>query len=156
LAARDDLRSQDNVCVLMYDAASLIDQTLSRTIDRDFFERFGSTTQTMWEKIKRIDGIDTRLVLLCVDSLNEYGKPKELLAWLNELIQRPWPWLKVVIVSRPEAWQSIKRGIPLASALYAREEDGTPGTIPEAFNYSERLDPFSRAELPMAYAIYQR
>src|SRR5437660_12578111 len=72
------------------------------------------------------------------------------------MIQKPWPWLKVVIVSRPEAWQSIKRGVKLAETLYYRAEGETPGAISELFNYSERLEPFSRRELPLVYARYQR
>jgi hypothetical protein len=155
LAAREELQSREDVCVLMYDAASPMEYPLMEIINEDFHERMGWTTQRLWEKIKSIDGIDRQLVLLCVDSLNEHKQPRKLLEQLNDLIQRPWPWLKVVIVSRPEAWQFIKREITLASALYAREEDGAPGAILESFNYSERLEPFSRQELPLVYARYQ-
>ncbi len=155
LAARQELQSREGVCMLMYDAASL-ERPLMETIEEDFHERRGWTTQRLWEKIKSIDGIDQRLVLLCVDALNEHEQPKPLLKQLNELLQRPWPWLKVVIVSRPEAWQSIRRGVKLAEALYYRGEGGTPGAILESFNYSERLEPFSRQELPLVYAKYQQ
>ncbi len=156
LAARQELQAREDICVLMYDAASLMESPLMETVNEDFHERLGWTAQRLWEKIKNIDGIDERLVLFCVDALNEHEQPKPLLKQLNELIQRPWPWLKVVIVSRPEAWQSIKRGMRLAETLYFREADEPPGAISEAFNYSERLELFSRRELPLVYAKYQR
>jgi hypothetical protein len=156
LAAHEELQSREGVCVLMYDAGSPMEHPLMETIEENFHEQVGWTTQRLWEKIKNIDGIGKWLVLFCVDALNEHEQPRPLLKQLNELIQRPWLWLKVVIVSRPEAWQSIKRGVKLAETLYYREEDETPGTILESFNYSESLEPFSRRELPLVYARYQR
>ncbi len=157
LAARDELQAREDVCMLMYDAGSLMEHPLMETVDEDFHEQVGWTVQGLWEKIKSIDGIDKRLVLFCVDALNEHEEARTLLKQLNELIQKPWPWLKVVIVSRPEAWQFIKRGVKLAEALYYREEGEAPGAISESFNYSERLEPFSRREeLPLVYAKYQR
>ncbi len=156
LAARKELQSQESVCMLMYDAASL-EHPLVETIEEDFHQqRRAWTTQRLWEKIENIDGIDKRLVLLCMDALNEHEQPRPLLRQLNELIQRPWPWLKVVIVSRPEAWQSIRYGVKLAEALYYRGEGATLGAILESFNYSERLEPFSRQELPLVYAKYKQ
>jgi len=156
LSVHEELQARERVCVLIYDAGSPMEHPLMETINEDFHEQVGWTTQRLWEKIKSIDGIDKRLVLFCVDALNEHEQPRPLLKQLNELIQRPWPWLKVVIVSRPEAWQSIKRGVKLAETLYYREEDEAPGAILESFNYSERLEPFSRRELPLVYARYQR
>src|SRR5713101_3296000 len=156
LAAREELQSREGVCMLMYDAGSLMEYPLIEAINEDFHEQVGWTTQRLWEKIKSIDGIDKRLVLFCIDALNEHEQPRPLLKQLNELIQRPWPWLKVVIVSRPEAWQSIKRGVKPAEALYYRGEGEAPGAILESFNYSERLEPFSRQELQEVYARYER
>lgn len=156
LAAREELQAREDVCMLMYDAGSPMEHTLMETINEDFNEQVGWTTQQLWEKIKNIDGIDKRLVLFCVDALNEHEQPRPLLKQLNELIQKSWPWLKVLIVSRPEAWQSIKRGMRLAETLYYRAEIEVPGAISESFNYSERLEPFSRRELPLVYARYQR
>ncbi len=156
LAAREELQSREGVCMLMYDAGSLMEYPLMEAINEDFHEQVGWTTQRLWEKIKSIDGIDKRLVLFCIDALNEHEQPRPLLKQLNELIQRPWPWLKVVIVSRPEAWQSIKRGVKPAEALYYRGEGEAPGAILESFNYSERLEPFSRQELQEVYARYER
>jgi hypothetical protein len=113
--------------------------------------------QDVWREIAQVDGMEERLVVLCVDAINENPQAKELLKQLDELVQGPWPWLKVVFSSRPETWQVIKRGVRLAEALYYREE-GTEslGVELEPFSYSEQMVPFSRQELPEAYAKYQQ
>ncbi|NJN95074.1 MAG: hypothetical protein HC875_13710 [Anaerolineales bacterium] len=72
-------------------------------------------------------------------------------------MQSPWPWLKVIFSSRPETWQAIKRGIRLTEALYYREAGAeTLGVELEPFSYSEQMEPFSRQELPLAYAKYRQ
>ena len=62
----------------------------------------------------------------------------------------------MVVTSRPEAWRAIKRGVRLAEARYYREpgEDKLEVEM-EPFSYSERLDPFTRDELPRVYEKYQ-
>ncbi len=76
---------------------------------------------------------------------------------LNELVQNPWPWLKIVFSSRTETWKEIKRGVKLAEALYYREQgEETLGVELEPFSYSERMEPFLHVEeLPNVYAKYQ-
>ena len=67
----------------------------------------------------------------------------------------PWPWLKVLISCRPETWQTIKKGIKLAEAFYYKSEEKDTVEIElTPFSYSERIEPFSRQELPEVYAKY--
>jgi membrane protein YqaA with SNARE-associated domain len=97
------------------------------------------------------------LVILCVDAINESPRAKELLRQLDGLVQDPWPWLKVVVSSRPETWQAIKGGVKLAEAFYYREKGSRTLEVElEPFSYSERMEPFSRQELPEAYAKYRQ
>ncbi|MFN8490354.1 MAG: hypothetical protein U0350_22390 [Caldilineaceae bacterium] len=160
LALREELQARSDVCVLMYDSASLrVESSVTTVISQDFDNRLvlaGQRIQEVWREIAKIDGIEERLVILFVDAINEHPQAKELLRQLDELAQAPWPWLKVVFSSRPETWQTIKRGVRLAEGLYYREEGAeTLGVELEPFTYSEKLEPFSAHELPAAYAKYQ-
>jgi hypothetical protein len=158
LAAHEELQFREDVCVLIYDAASLIERPLDEILN-EHFQRWGPpriewTTQKLWKKIDDIDGIDKRRFLFFIDALNEQEREqaKALLKQLDKLISS-WSWLKVVIVSRPEAWQFIKSGVKLPESRYYQRDGGTLGG---SFNYSERLEPFSRHELPMVYEKYRQ
>jgi type II secretory pathway predicted ATPase ExeA len=152
---------RDDVCMLMYDGAKM-DMRLSVTaiIDRDVARRFSLSArpmETVWQEINRIEAIEQRLVILWVDAINENPHARELLRQLDELAQEGWPWLKIVFSSRPETWRTIKRGVKLAEALYYRAEGSESlGVELEPFSYSEQMEPFSRHELPAAYARYQQ
>jgi hypothetical protein len=155
-------QSRDDLCVLMYDGANLpvASSSLTEIISQDFSERvplFRQPVQQVWHEITRIDGIEEHLVVLCVDAINENPQATELLRQLDALIQGPWPWLKIVLSSRPETWQSIKRGVKLSETLYY-QEPGTEllGVKLEPFSYSEQMEPFTPQELPEVYSKYQR
>jgi hypothetical protein len=156
LAMEEEFQRSDNeMCFLIYDAI-YISTKLSITdfITQHFNESSlldGYKIQNVWEEIDRIDGRGERLVVLCVDALNENHRPEELLQQLNELAQRGLPWLKIVLTSRPETWWRIKREVGgLAQGLYYQESED------KMFSYSALMDPFSREELSEVYGKYQR
>jgi hypothetical protein len=163
LALGEELyRSRNDICVLMYDGANLkVEPSITHFIGQDFRDRItlaGQPIQQMWQEIGKIDGMETRLVVLCVDAVNESPRALELLRQLDELVQKPWPWLKIVFSSRPETWKKISQDAKLAEALYysERQTEGI-GLELESFSYSEQMEPFSRdEELPEAYARYQQ
>src|SRR5207302_466172 len=130
LALAEELQqSRDDVCVLMYDGANLpiASSSLTQIISQDFSDHVLLSRQPVhqvWQEIARIEGIDERQVIVCVDAINENPQASELLRHLDALVQSRWPWLKVVLSSRPETWKEIKRGVKLAEAFYYRE----PGT----------------------------
>jgi hypothetical protein len=164
LALGEELHwSRGDVCVLMYDGANLkVEPSVTGVITQDFEDRItvgGRRMQQVWHEMAKVGGIEGRLVILCVDAINENPQAKELLRQLDELVQKPWPWLKVVVSSRPETWQAIKGGVgvKLAEAFYYREKGSEALEVElESFSYSERMEPFSRQELPEAYAKYRQ
>jgi hypothetical protein len=162
LATEQHLRQTrgDDICVLMYDGAQVRgDRSISRMVADDFdhkLSRAGRKIEDIWQEIGQIEGIDERRVLLFVDAINENPQATELLRQLDTLAL-DWPWLKVAFSSRPETWKAIKRGVKLNEGLYFREEGAeTVGIEIEPFSYSEQMDPFSRQELPFAYAKYRQ
>jgi len=162
LALEEQLRQlRDDVCVLMYDGPQF-DTThdITELISRDFGKLLtvgGERIRQVWSEIAKIDGIRDRLVILCVDAINESVNSKDLLRQLNDLAQDPWPWLKIVISCRPETWQVIKRGVRLSEALYYQENRADLVAIElDPFSFSERMGPFTRSELPEAFAKYRQ
>ncbi len=153
--------SRSNLCVLMYDGANLdVASSVTGIISQDFSNRLllsGRQVQQIWHEIAKIDGIEERLVVLFVDAINENPQARELLKQLDALVQEPWSWLKIIFTSRPETWQTIKRGVKLAEALYYQDQGAEVlGVELESFSYSERIEPFSRQELPEVYRKYQQ
>jgi GTPase SAR1 family protein len=155
-------RSQDDTqAMLMYDGANLtIVPSITTCITQDLNDRLkppNRQLEDVWQTISRIEGIEDRSLILYLDAINENPNAKELLRQVNELVQKPYSWLKVVCSSRPETWQTIKRGVRLAERLYYREEESkTIGVELEPFFYSKQIEPFSRQELPEVYAKYQQ
>ena len=149
-------QTRSDVCVLIYDGANLrISATapITSIISQDFSSRVhlsGQEVQEVWREIDKIDGIQERLVIFCVDAINENPvDPAELLGQLNELVRSSWRWLRIVLSSRPETWQSIKRDkrVKLAETLYYREQGSDSAEV--------ELKPFSHQELPEVYTKYQ-
>lgn len=158
LLALEELQQlHSDLCFLMYDGAQLkVEPSITEIISKDFNSRLKGVQQ-IWSVLEQVEGIEDRQVILCVDAINENPQAKELLRQLDELVQSPWPWLKIVCSSRPETWRAIKRGVKLAEALYYREEDSEIlGVKLESFSYSDQMEPFSRQELPIVYAKYQQ
>lgn len=154
-----DLQARSHTtCTLMYDGGQVGSRTLAEVIQHDLLPSLheGPSSQSVWQLIAPIAEVGRRSFLLIVDGINESPNARELLVELNELIQGPWPWLKVIISSRPETWQMIKRGVKLAEAFYYRASASLPSVEFQPFSSSTQLDPFSHEELAAAYELYQR
>jgi len=160
LATGEELRrSRKDICILMYDGANVnMVQSLTEIISKDIADHLGRPVQNIWSEIAKVDGMQKRIVLLCVDAINENPQATKLLEQLDDLVQkRAWPWLKVVFSCRPETWRSIKRGVKLAEDFYYQEQGTESREVElEAFSYSERMEDFTRQELAQAYVKYQQ
>ena len=154
-----------DVCLLMYNGAKLSpEEPLTAIVGRDFdnhLQLIGQSVERgiadIWREIARINDIERRKVILLIDAVNENAEAKALLRRIDELVEGSlWPWLKVVVTSRPETWRAIKQGVRLAEARYYREAgEEKLGVEMEPFSYSQELEPFTRNELPLAYDKYR-
>jgi hypothetical protein len=156
LALADALGERDDVCLLMYDGGQIrSDGSLTALISADFDNRLKLPERridNIWPEIAAINGIEEHQVLLVVDALNESPAARKLLGQVDDLVATPWPWLKIVVSSRPETWRTIKQGVKLTEDLYFRTDEGPATTEP--FSYSVQLEPFTDAELAAAYTKY--
>ncbi len=160
LAFVDELAARGDVTVLMYDAGrARVEPSLTGFISQDFSDRVTLTDhriENIWREIAGIDGIAGRQVILIVDALNDCPQAEQLMRQLDELVAGPWPWLKVIVSSRPESWRAIKQKARLTEGLYFRAGAAAgERAAHEPFSISLQLAPFSAEELPQAYALYQ-
>lgn len=162
LSVKDELVLEGkNICMFILDAANIdSSKPLTDVITQDFKEYINfidREAEDIWHEIAKIDEIDEdKIVLLCIDAINENPNPQALLKQLNDLIQSRWRWLKIVITSRPESWVNIKQGVKLAERLFYRESQSDKIAVEmEGFNYSQKLEPFSDSELARVYELYK-
>ena len=132
LSLMDEYEDSSEVCTLMYNGARFsADTSVSDALTRDFelylrLEEFTGEHDIgdILFEISRIDNIARKKVVLLIDALNENPEAKNLLRRVDALVEaNPYPWLKVVISSRPETWRTIKRGMRLAEHKYYHQEE---------------------------------
>ena len=166
LSLMDEYEGSSEVCTLMYNGARFSAETgVAEALTRDFelYLKLEGLVEDegvgdILFEINRIEGIADRKVVVLIDALNENPDAKGLLRRVDGLVEAsPYPWLKVVISSRPETWRTIKRGVRLAEHKYYREEEtGELGVEMQPFSIEVEIEPFAREELPAAYAKYQK
>lgn len=100
-------------------------------------------------------------VVIIVDALNENREGSLLLRGINRFVEKhPYPWLKLLITSRPESWSEIRKGIPLSTVKYFRP---TTEEVHEAAPFGLLKDDpvvlikrFKDTELPLVYDKYRK
>ena len=102
----------------------------------------------IWEEIDKIEGINKCKIVLVFDALNENENPISLLKQIDKIIEDySYPWLKIVITSRPEAWRYLKRKVYLAKSKYHQDEGSE--------NIQHVLDFFNKNELESVFNNYK-
>lgn len=167
LSLVDEFQESREVCTLAYNGARLDSKIpLEDLLARDFNYHLKLKGQkepdgpAVLKMIDEIEEMKEKRVLIFVDALNENPDGKELLRHIDRFVENyPYPWLKVVITSRPEAWRTIKRGVRLAEHRYFRQrgedELGIELTGFTYAGYEVRVVPFAYEELPSVYEKYR-
>jgi hypothetical protein len=157
-----------NVSFLMYNGAKLnpledIGAIITRDFDTYFRKRIpeAQSPDAIWHEINRVRNISECRLVVCIDAINENSNPKGVLERLDDLIQRSsWPWLKILVTCRTEAWKVLRRTVTLAEDCYYRaltDLDDADQLALEigGFRYSEEIPKFDRYnELPRVYENY--
>jgi hypothetical protein len=170
LSMVDKYTSEDTMCPLLYNGAKLeTTQSLIEIIGQNLglTPTIGSAND-LFNTISQIDGINRHQVVLFIDALNENPNASVLLTQIDKLVDSlRFPWFKVVISCRPEAWRSIKRstektyGQLTYDRYYCRRDKHAVGTeFEECSNDEQQLGwevkRFSHAELPIVYDKYRQ
>ncbi|MEM8960533.1 MAG: TIR domain-containing protein, partial [Acidobacteriota bacterium] len=158
LAHRAAHAEDDGIVPLIYDGLYLDrDNDIDTAVGRDLRQRFPHLPirDEPWSMLDRLVDFEGRTVLLAVDALNESRHPRALLTRLDELVRQPWPWLRILITSRPETWNVIRRGLHLAERWYF-DHAGTGDVIASRYGPTVRLGGLVGEELEAAYDRYRR
>ena len=149
------------VGVLMYNAARLdasvsgmiqkISQDLGKSIQVQ-----GETLVDLFAELDKSEDMTGRQLILIFDAINENTDPRGILQKIDQMVgQARYPWLKIMMTSRPEGWRAMKRGMSLAEERYYREK-GSQEVSVELEEFTVKLESFEREELQSVYEKYQR
>lgn len=160
LSLRDEIFDENSTLLMLDAGSSSKDMSITEQITKEFNNRIRirkNKIENIWEEISLVDEINDKHVLLVIDAINENQRPKEILREIIDLLQGPWPWLKIVVTSRPQAWKSIKIGVKLPENLLYRVEDGGDSAIRlDGFSYSKEMSTFSGNELALVYEKHRK
>lgn len=161
----DEHEAGNQICALLFDAAKIDPDTpLLTTIQRDLQayllwegEKAEAGVPDFLQEIARIEGIDQHRVVLFLDAVNENQTPKRLLQQIDALVGlSPYPWFKVVLSSRPEAWRAMTRGVQLHENRYYIPTGEVLGTELTFSHSGFEIKAFKREELPLVYEKYRQ
>jgi nucleoside-triphosphatase THEP1 len=160
LSLAEVLASEENVTVMMYNAARLDVSSLgmAQKISQDLgkFVKFGGkANQNVFAEIDKSKVMADKQLLVIFDAINENTSPREVLYKIDQMVgTERYSWLKVLITSRPEGWRTMKKGLPLAEERYYREQ-GSSDVSFELEEFTVKLDIFERDELKEVYDKYR-
>ena len=173
LSMYENYRESQDIHLIVFDSARLSsEQKLVHSLTEMFASRIALVDRTnkerkiedILEEIDNIEGIEKKEVILAFDAINENSKPHELLKRIDDLVSyNKYPWLKIMITSRPEAWQNMKRQYRLTESKYYRQPD-TEELEVELRGFDQQttntegwlaIGRFETVELPQVYELYQ-
>jgi hypothetical protein len=160
LSLADEYAEREDVCLLMYNGARLtVPETMVRTITEDlarYLTLEGEAAENLFAELDRQGEMAGKILIVVFDAINENVDGKVLLRQIDQMVgQERYPWLKVMVTSRPQAWRALKRGLRLAEERYYRER-GSDEYWVELQEFTVKLEPFEREELPEVYEKYRQ
>ena len=163
LALAQALTSDKQITVLMYNAARLdvSSMVMASKISQDLgklIQLQGEALVNLFAELDKNEDMTGKQLLVIFDAINENTDPREVLKKIDQMVgqeRHPYPWLKVLITSRPEGWRTMKRGLPLAEDRYYKEKGSEEASI-ELEEFTIKLEIFERDELQAVYEKYRR
>ncbi|MCA9942897.1 MAG: NACHT domain-containing protein [Anaerolineales bacterium] len=151
---------QERFSILMYDGARLsVPVSLQETITEDLSGQMNLTNELskyLFEEVNRKNLSAGQKLVIVIDAINENSDGKDLLQKIDKLVDSgdDFPWLKLLITSRPQAWRTLKRGLRLAHENYFQPQ-GVDDLAVEMAEFAIKLEEFERDELELAYEKYR-
>jgi hypothetical protein len=146
-----------NVAFLILPASQLDDRGLNEYTKAqfyDFWEISRDPEANIWDDIDTLQKNGDQKLIFVLDAINEHANPAALLIEVNKLLKE-YRWIKVVLSTRPEAWERMCNGLKLAESLffvpavYERLSEGLPRLC------AYQLEVFDRNELAQVYNKYK-
>lgn len=156
-------QESQNLCFCVYDGARLsAEANLGEKVEFDLVRNLDYPEiahQDIFTRIDQLELMRGKTLVVVFDAINENLSGRVLLQKIDQMVgEIKVPWLKVLITSRPEAWRSIKRGIPLADHRYYHSGEGTvnetrPEVVLESFQDHELMEAYDKYRLSFALDV---
>jgi hypothetical protein len=161
LSLADEYSDYENVCLIMYDAARLnaANTDLIRVISDDvaaYLDLDVGATKNLFAALDRQVEMVGKTLVIVFDAINENADAKLLLQQIDLMVNEArYPWLKVLITSRPHSWRVLRRGLNLTEDRYFCEQVSNEYST-ELAEFASSLEPFGQGELMHVYEKYRQ
>jgi hypothetical protein len=160
LSLLDEFSNDDGICLLLYNGSSLnIEGELRDYISNDLSQRFRLGKKGGSDIFQQLEdrGItNDKQLLIVFDAINEHAEPTKVLRSIDKLVcDIGYPWIKILVTSRPQAWRTMKRGLQLSEGLYFKQIDTEEHWV-ELEGFTVQLEDFNRDELHHVYENYRQ
>lgn len=158
---RDAFAADDIVLLVMLNAVGLsveheLTATLAKNLAYFLDEDFASQTD-FFTSMNKLIGQGGKKVVVVFDAINEHAEGSRLLYRIDQMASsHQYPWLKLVVSSRSEAWQVLKRPLTLSESRYYQENSATEKLWYQASTMGVRLTRFQHQDVASVYENYRR
>ncbi len=122
-----------------------------------------SPEDNLFDQLNTQPDMQQQRVLVFFDALNENSAPVAVLNAIDELVRQAeqYPWLKIIITSRPQAWRTIRSGRvdkTIERLYYTHPGSNSPTLELEGFQSGEiEMKVFDfQSELHRVYELYRK
>jgi hypothetical protein len=155
------LADDNDVLFIMLNAISLsveheLFETLSKNIAYFLGEDVGDPAD-VFASVCDLMGPSGRKMALVFDALNEHAEGSKLLYRIDQMASAlPYPWLKLVVSSRREAWRGLKRPLTLTQSCYYQADTTADKPWYQPTKLSVRLTRFQQQDMAAVYENYRQ
>ncbi|MEZ4592674.1 MAG: hypothetical protein R3D55_16240 [Chloroflexota bacterium] len=153
--------NDEDVLFIMLNGVSLsVEHELTSTLAKNlayFLDEAVAEQTDLFASIDRLVGQSDRKVVVVFDAINEHAEGSKLLYRIDQMASaQPYPWLKLVVSSRSEAWRVLKRPLTLTQPCYFQADTTTDKLWYQPTKLSLRLTRFQQQDMAAVYENYRQ
>jgi hypothetical protein len=155
------LADDNDVLFIMLNAISLsVEHELFETLSKNIAYFLGEDVvdaADVFASVCDLMGPSGRKMVLVFDALNEHAEGSKLLYRIDQMASAlPYPWLKLVVSSRREAWRVLKRPLTLTQSCYYQADTTADKPWYQPTKLSVRLTRFQQQDMAAVYENYRQ
>lgn len=155
------LANDEDVLFIMLNGVGLsVEHELTGTLAKTlayFLDEAAASSANLFANIDDLIGQSGRKVVVVFDAINEHAEGSKLLYRIDQMASaQPYPWLKLVISSRSEAWLVLKRPLTLSQSRYYQQDTAAPKAWYQPTNLGVRLSRFQQQDMATVYENYRQ